>query len=152
MADNRFAAELAKLRDNTKQVASDYEHTLNDLIIDAAVEGETYMKEHAPWRDDTGNRKDRTPGAARAGLFTVPDIEGDHKAIVFSHSVDYGIWLEIKNNGKDEIIMPSVKTIGEKLMEGTEGSLNIGARRGFVGAVGEAKGEQSIIRAHEAES
>lgn len=149
MADSKFAAELAKLRDNAKAVAGDYEQQLNDKIIDAAVEGETYMKEHAPWRDDTGNRKDRSPGAARAGLFTVPDIEGRTKEILFSHSVDYGIWLETKNSGKYEIIMPSVKHIGEQLMASTEGSLT--TRSGMVRAMGVTKGERGIIRSVEAE-
>jgi hypothetical protein len=149
LANSIFGAELKNLADNAKQLKTEYERKLDDAIIEAAIDGEAYMKEHAPWNDSTGNREDRVPGEAREGLFTVPDIEGTHKEIVFSHSVDYGIWLETKHNGKDEIIMPSVKAVGEELMKESEGSLNAGFKSGIVGAIGELKGEQAIIRAHE---
>lgn len=151
MANSIFGAQVKQLADNAKRVKSDYERKLDDAIIEAAIDGEAYMKEHAPWRDDSGNRKDRVPGAARAGLFTIPDVEGAQKEIVFSHSVDYGIWLETKHSGKDEIIMPSVKAIGDKLMRESEDSLQTGFKSGIVGAIGEIKGEQGIIRAHERE-
>ncbi|KLO25924.1 hypothetical protein ABW16_21555 [Mycolicibacter heraklionensis] len=81
------------------------------------------MKTHARWDDNDGNRNDRTPGAARAGLSTTPDVAGDTKSILFSHGVNYGIWLETKHHGKFEIILPAVLHIGRILMEKTEGSL-----------------------------
>lgn len=151
MADSIFGAQIKEMADQAERVKSEYERKLDDAIIGAAIDGEAYMKEHAPWNDSTGNRKDRVPGAARAGLFTVPDIEGATKEIVFSHGVDYGIWLETKHSGKDEVIMPSVKAVGEKLMQESEDSLETGFKSGMVGAIGEFKGEQGIIRAHERE-
>lgn len=137
MAFGKFAAQLAELRENAAAVGPRYEDDLDDMIIDAAIEGEAFMKENAPWEDDTG--------AAREGLFTVADIEGDRKEIVFSHGVGYGIWLEINYSGRYEIIMPSVKAIGEQLMRSTEGSLNVQRRR-LVGSPSEAVRAEQAAR------
>ncbi|TGB37875.1 hypothetical protein [Mycolicibacterium peregrinum] len=115
---------LVKLRDNVKDVEPDYEKVVDAFMTIAAVDGEAQMKEKAPWRDSKGNRDDRVPGEARAALSTVTDLAGNHKSIWFLHGVDYGIWLEISNNGKDQIIMPTVAAMGKKLMKSLRGTLN----------------------------
>jgi hypothetical protein len=115
---------LVKLRDNCRDVKPDYEKVINSFMVLTAVQGEAQMKEKAPWHDSRGNRSDREPGAARAALFTATKLEGNHKVILFSHGVDYGIWLEISNNGKDQIIMPTVASMGKTLMKNLRGTLN----------------------------
>ncbi|ORA25212.1 hypothetical protein BST13_33125 [Mycobacterium aquaticum] len=115
---------MVKLRDNVKDVEPDYEKVVDAFMAIAAVDGEAQMKEKAPWRDSDGNRDDRVPGQARAALFTATELAGTHKSIWFSHGVDYGIWLEISNNGKDQIIMPTVAAQGKKLMKSLRGTLN----------------------------
>jgi hypothetical protein len=78
------------------------------------------MKLQAPWHDNTTN--------ARNGLFTATEHLGDDYSsehhILFSHGVDYGIWLEVANNGKWQIIMPTLKSVGDDLMKGLDGILN----------------------------
>ncbi|WP_231123368.1 hypothetical protein [Mycobacterium asiaticum] len=115
---------LIALRDNVGDLKDDYDRTINSIMGLTAVDGAEYMKDRARWRDDTGNRKDRVPGAARAGLNTSTDLKGTHKVIRFAHGVDYGIWLEIKNNGKWQIIMPAVAEMGKRLMKNLRGSLS----------------------------
>lgn len=117
-------AGIAKLRDNVRDVGPDYEKVVNATMTLAADEGETRMKERAPWSDNTGNRDDRQPGQARAALFTATNLTGTHKSIYFSHGVDYGIWLEISNHGQHQIIMPTVAFMGRKLMKSLRGTLN----------------------------
>lgn len=117
-------AGLVKLRDNVKDVSPDYEKVIDAFMTVNAVEGEEQMKEKAPWRDSTGNRDDRVPGAARAALNTTTNLQGSHKVERFSHGVDYGIWLEISNNGKDQIIMPTVAAMGKKLLKSLRGTLS----------------------------
>lgn len=119
---------LAALKVNVRDVGPDFNEFLDDKVKEAAVAGTARMKEKAPWRDDTGNRKDRIPGAARAALTAEPTDsplthDQSHKEITFSHGVDYGIWLETKQHGKHQIIMPTVKAIGEELMESLTDSL-----------------------------
>lgn len=149
MALGSFQAQLAKLRENARNVSVEYNGDLDDMMIDAAIKGEAFMKENAPWEDNDGHRKDRTPGEARASLFTVPDLEGDHKEIVFSHGVDYGIWLETNYSGRYEIIMPAVKAIGDALMAATDGSLNMRRKR-LPGSPAEAVAKEQAKRAADA--
>lgn len=115
---------LVRLRDSVKDVEPDYEKVVDAFMTITAVDGEAQMKEKAPWRDSKGNRDDRVPGEARAALSTRTELEGKHKSIWFLHGVDYGIWLEISNNGKDQIIMPTVAAMGKTLMKSLRGTLN----------------------------
>jgi len=79
------------------------------IIVDMnASRGESFMKTNAPWTDRTG--------AARAGLHTSTAHSPSEHSILFAHTMDYGIWLEVKNSGEYEIIMPSVKHTGRQLM------------------------------------
>lgn len=119
---------MTQLRANTAALGPRYDQHIDRLCEEAAAEGVIYMKGHARWKDSTGNRKDRVPGAARAGLFTafqssLLQFAHTHKEILFSHGVNYGIWLETKHNGKFAIIMQSVKAVGESFMAKLEGSL-----------------------------
>lgn len=121
---SELSSGLVKLRDNVRAVKPDYEKVVDAFMTVAAAEGETRMQQRAPWNDTTGNRDDRQPGAARAALFTATNLQGTHKTILFSHGVDYGIWLEISNHGKDQIIMPTVAFMGRSLMKSLRGTLN----------------------------
>lgn len=115
---------LVRLRRNVQDVKPDYEKVVDAFMTLTAVAGQERMREKAPWNDSRGHHKDRVPGAARAGLFTVANLEGNHKSILFSHGVDYGIWLEISNNGKDQIIMPTIAVMGKQLMKRLRGTLS----------------------------
>jgi hypothetical protein len=121
---SELSSGLVKLADNVRDVKPDYEKVINSFMTLTAIDGEAQMKEKAPWHDSRGNRDDRTPGEARAALYTATDLAGSHKTILFSHGVDYGIWLEISNHGKDQIIMPTVASMGKKLMKSLRGTLN----------------------------
>lgn len=84
-----------------------------DKAVIAAVEftatrGEAYMRKSARWTDQTSN--------ARTGLHTVPEHEATQHRIIFSHSVNYGIWLETRFSGRYAIILPSVLKNGQDLM------------------------------------
>lgn len=84
-----------------------------DRAITAAVEytatrGEAAMKRGAPWQDQTGN--------ARSGLHTSTEHSPKLHRIIFAHSVPYGIWLEVRWSGRYQIIVPTIKAEGAKLM------------------------------------
>ena len=71
--------------------------------------GEGRMKTGAPWSDITG--------AARNGLHVNAQHSPGGHSLTFAHSVHYGIWLEVKNSGKYEIIMPTVRATGQAIMQ-----------------------------------
>lgn len=77
---------------------------------DGRVEGA--MKVGAPWTDRTGN--------ARNGLAAFSGKTARGHAIFLTHSVDYGIFLEVKQGGKYAIILPTIKEYAPKVM----GTLN----------------------------
>lgn len=85
-----------------------------DVMVDYhALKGQAYLKTDAPWNDQTG--------AARTGLHTVSFRGGNKHTIVFAHAVNYGIWLEVKFSGRDEVIMPTVRKTGRELMASLNG-------------------------------
>lgn len=90
-----------------------------DKVMAAAVEyhatrAEEYARANAPWTDQTSN--------ARNGLRAVA-VHAKHKhAIVVHHSVPYGIWLEVRWEGKYAIITPTILHEGKEVMQ-TVGAL-----------------------------
>lgn len=73
-----------------------------------APEVENFMKNNAPWQDQTGN--------ARNGLTARAYREGDEVGIVLSHSVFYGIYLETRFSGRYAIIQPTIDEMGPRVM------------------------------------
>jgi hypothetical protein len=85
-----------------------------DVLVDYhTLKGMEHLKTDAPWTDRTG--------AARTGLHTISFSGGGKHTIVFSHAVHYGIWLEVKFSGRDEVIMPTARKTGRELMQSLSG-------------------------------
>lgn len=86
-----------------------------DRRLAAAVEywtpvTEGYARMNAPWTDRTGN--------ARNGLRAEPfHDQGRAHGVQLSHSVPYGIWLEVRHEGRFAIIVPTIKVQGRALMQ-----------------------------------
>jgi hypothetical protein len=89
-----------------------------DDRLDRAVAGvvkqrshiaEGWMKKEAPWTDQTGN--------ARSGLrSTTEHVPKVVHIINLFHSVSYGIWLEVRFQGRYSIVIPAILDQGVKLM------------------------------------
>ncbi|WPH57968.1 hypothetical protein SEA_LUCKYLEO_19 [Gordonia phage LuckyLeo] len=104
----KFKYRDGEIRRRAKELDRKLDNAI-ELIIDVgAARGEVHMKNNAPWTDRTG--------AARSGLTTMTHHEDEKSTVVFAHSVDYGIWLEVKNDGEYEVIMPSVVHTGKEIM------------------------------------
>jgi hypothetical protein len=69
---------------------------------------EAYAKENAPWEDRTGDARDGLTAKGQQRLF-------EYRIILY-HTVDYGIWLEVRWNGKYAIIVPTIIHMGNELM------------------------------------
>lgn len=67
-----------------------------------------YMRTRAPWTDRTGN--------ARQGLFAKAYKREDVHGIVAYHTMPYGIWLEVKNDGQYAVITPTIQAEGQRIM------------------------------------
>lgn len=79
------------------------------LLEQVAEEMQEYARSHASWDDRTGEaRSGLTAEVVDEGLFS--------NSIVLYHTVDYGIWLEIRWNGKYAIIVPTIEHFGPIIM------------------------------------
>lgn len=94
-----IASFAFKTADGMGEVAND--------LADALVE---YARTHAPWEDRTGE--------AREGLEAAVTLENHSLEVDLYHTVDYGIWLEVRWGGKYAIIIPTIEAIGPKLLAG----------------------------------
>lgn len=88
-------------------------HRVENEVLDTAVDALEYAKANASWADRTGD--------AREGLDV--DVSWQGKVIVWEmfHTVDYGLYLETRWNGKYAIIMPTLEMfapqVGRSLSE-----------------------------------
>ncbi len=80
-----------------------------------ATRAQSKMKTNARWTDRTT--------VARTGLGAKAFHEELHHSIVLYHTAPYGIWLEIANNGRYQIIMPTVLAEGVATMNSCRGLL-----------------------------
>jgi hypothetical protein len=78
-----------------------------------SLRSETYAKSKAPWTDRSGNARS---GLSSIWLATVGSDGGKFEIDVF-HRVPYGIWLEVKYNGRWSIINKTIDTQGKKFFE-----------------------------------
>lgn len=108
------------VRMNTKEITREIGRldqkaklAIRAIVERNAVEGLGYAKVSAPWTDQTG--------AARAGLSANTEHSSSSHKIIFAHGVHYGIWLEVKNSGKYEIILPTVARTGGQIMSDLSG-------------------------------
>lgn len=79
------------------------------LLEQIAEEMEAYAQSNASWEDRSGDaREGLTAEVVDEGLF--------RNSIVLYHTVDYGIWLEIRWNGRYAIILPTIEHFGPIVM------------------------------------
>jgi len=80
------------------------------LLLHFAAQTEAHAKANAPWTDRTGN--------ARQSLFAVVDeLSSDVVALYLSHGMEYGKWLELCNQGRYAIILPTLEAYYPQISE-----------------------------------
>lgn len=87
-----------------------------ELMLSVAVDALAYAKANAPWTDRTGD--------ARRGLNVSVDGDGNTITMQLFHTVDYGLWLEVIQNGAFAIIMPTLE--GYAMSRLTEDQIALG--------------------------
>lgn len=86
---------------------------IDERMKQTAEDIEEYMRQNAPWDDETGD--------ARAGLTAEHSGRGFRHTIDLYHTVDYGIWLEVRWSGQYAIIIPTVEKFGPTTMANLNG-------------------------------
>lgn len=90
----------------SRKVNKNLDGHINRLIAASVALGQDWagnlekeMKQDAPWQDRTGN--------ARKGLKGSSAMDDDNITITVGHSVDYGVYLELADDGKYAILKPT---------------------------------------------
>lgn len=110
-----FKLDDARLKANVAKLGPQINKYITLTTDFGGQEGTKQMKLKAPWTDRTS--------AARNGLHSNVSHTGSgpvgfgQHTITFAHGVDYGIWLEVANSGKYQIIMPTVLAVGKEVMK-----------------------------------
>jgi len=109
----KFTWDSGQLSRRLKQLPPEVDRAVRVVAGFQATRAEAHMKTTAPWTDRTG--------AARSGLFTLTRFTPHQYLIILAHSMHYGIWLEVANSGDYQVILPSVRKIGEDMMRQLDG-------------------------------
>lgn len=92
-----------------------------EAFNDLANELASKAGDNAPWEDRTGD--------ARAGLEAKADLVGGDLVLTLYHTVEYGLWLEVIQNGNFATIMPTLEREAPRIIaQATERIVN--ARQG----------------------
>lgn len=91
---------LNEVCSNQKKWAERRKAAIVALALNWAGELEGRAKKNAPWTDRTGN--------ARNGLFGNVSVSKDEAVIVLGHSMEYGVFLELANDGRYAILQPTI--------------------------------------------
>lgn len=76
---------------------------------------ETHAKLNAPWADRTGQ--------ARNGLIANVYEEGGEVVLELAHTAEHGQWLELIQNGRFAIIMPTLEALGPEILRAAGGGV-----------------------------
>jgi hypothetical protein len=79
----------------------EWDKVVEDSFKEAAPGLEATAQANAPWEDQTGE--------AREGLHTTVGNADGTVTLALAHGVDYGFWLEVIQNGKFAIILPTLE-------------------------------------------
>lgn len=79
------------------------------LAEKTAADMEAHAKPNAPWVDRTSH--------ARQGLFGYTRVEGKFVRVRVAHTMDYGVHLELKNQGKYGILKRTASRFANSFFE-----------------------------------
>ena len=116
MARVKIDFDDANLKNNLRTFGDKLNRNVSMLMDYNAGYTTGWLKENAPWTDDTG--------AARSGLVALPFNAGNSHEILMAYSVTYGIWLEIANSGRYAVLTPAMRIVGDKIMQDMQNLLN----------------------------
>ena len=79
----------------------EWDDVVADIFKDSEEKLSSKAKTNAPWEDQTGE--------ARAGLEAKATHDGGLITLSLYHTVEYGLWLEVIQNGRFATIMPTLE-------------------------------------------
>jgi len=84
-----------------KRYGEDVKHAKYQLALGWTEKLSTYAKRNARWDDQTGD--------ARRSLYSVVEDANGRTTIFLSHGMDYGVYLELRHQGRLAIILATLE-------------------------------------------
>lgn len=107
--DNPYVASVALI----EALADDHRGAVLAGAWAAAKEMEAYAKQHAPWTDRSGNARANLRGFAGVS----PQNDCWCASIEHGPYIDYGVYLENRNNGRYAIVGPTQEVFSSRVGE-----------------------------------
>lgn len=114
MADNAsldLNDAIAKLQTNLEHLTKSFKQKVDQVVGQASGELETHMKINRKWTDRSTRARQGLSGKWAKG-----DTDYDW-IITLSHSVSYGVFLELAHEKKYAIIQPTILLKGPEVMK-----------------------------------
>ena len=86
-----------------------------EAMKEGAARVEAYAKSNAPWADRTGE--------ARNGLVADVSMDGGEVTLTLAHTAEHGYWLELIQEGRFAIIMPTLEALGPEIIRDAGGKV-----------------------------
>lgn len=110
MASAKLTIDSAKLSGNLTKLAPKLEAACMMVAQSEALRLQSYMMQHRPWTDRTGQAKATLN--ARVSKPSAHIIR-----ITLAHGVSYGIWLELAHGKKYAIVKPTIDSQAQKTFQ-----------------------------------
>ena len=104
-----FYCDITPIRIGLERFEKAASDAMKQACKETASEMQAYSRANAPWRDRTGN--------ARAGLTGSWGLNQYVYYIKLSHSVSYGVYLELGYEKRFEIIDPTMNKLSGRVWE-----------------------------------
>ena len=96
--------DFSQVDKGMKDFKSKLEAAMKIFCDNGAQKMESYAKQNRPWKDQTGNARQRLEGSW--------EKDKDGYTLKIAHGVDYGVWLEFAHERKYAILLPTVEKVG----------------------------------------
>lgn len=97
--------DYSQVYTNLSKLQSKFDVAVSLLCENGSQKMEQYAKEHRPWKDQTGNARQRLKGSWAK--------ERKGYVVKIAHGVDYGVWLEFAHERKYAILLPTIEKVGK---------------------------------------
>lgn len=105
--------ETERVEKNIEDLTDNIDAKINEVFKLNEPWAVAWMKLNAPWTDITGR--------ARGGLSATTSQMGNiHEMLLYYTGVNYGIWLEIANSGRFQILGPAMRYVSAKILKDIE--------------------------------
>lgn len=111
-----FKLDCTEIEKNLNILPNRFNAALSMYGVTAAQKLQSTAQHNRPWTDRTSR--------ARLGLTGSSELTSDELRIVLSHTVDYGIWLELAHEKKYAIVEPTIRLNSIEVVSGLNNFLD----------------------------